>query len=201
MKSKIITLSIFSILLFTGYNANSQTVDNFGILNVRPVKYLSSDFDVEIEKLISQMTLEEKIGMLHGNSMFANGGVPRLGIPELKMADGPLGVREEISRDSWKPAGLDNDFATYYPASGALAATWNTQMAHLFGNSVGQELRARDKDMLLSPAINIVRTPLGGRTYEYMTEDPFLNKEMAVDLSHLQECYPDLWIILQEFWM
>jgi len=182
MKSKIITLSIFSMLLFTGYNANSQTVHNLGILNARPVKYLSSDFDVEIEKLISQMTLEEKIGMLHGNSMFANGGVPRLGIPELKMADGPLGVREEISRDSWKPAGLDNDFATYYPASGALAATWNTQMAHLFGNSVGQELRARDKDMLLSPAINIVRTPLGGRTYEYMTEDPFLNKEMAVDL-------------------
>lgn len=182
MKSKIITLSIFSMLLSTGYNVNSQTFIKSSLLNERSVKYLSSDFDVEIEKLISQMTLEEKIGMLHGNSMFANGGVPRLGIPELKMADGPLGVREEISRDSWKPAGLDNDFATYYPASGALAATWNTEMAYLFGNSVGQEMRARDKDMLLSPAINIVRTPLGGRTYEYMTEDPFLNKKMAVDL-------------------
>ena len=71
------------------------------------------------------MTLEEKIGMLHGNSMFTHGGVERLGIPELKMADGPLGVREEISRDSWAPAGWDNDFATYYPAAGALAATWN----------------------------------------------------------------------------
>ncbi|KDN56633.1 glycoside hydrolase family 3 C-terminal domain-containing protein [Flavobacterium seoulense] len=182
MKSKIITFSIFSILLFTVNNVNSQTVNNLSLLNARPVKYLNADFDAEIEKLISQMTLEEKVGMLHGNSMFANGGVPRLGIPELKMADGPLGVREEISRDSWKPAGLDNDFATYYPASGALAATWDTQLAYLFGNSVGQEMRARDKDMLLSPAINIVRTPLGGRTYEYMTEDPFLNKKMAVEL-------------------
>lgn len=183
MKNKIISLSVFSILLFAGNNANSQTVSNMRLLNARPIeKPLDSEFDTKIEKLISQMTLEEKIGMLHGNSMFANGGVPRLGIPELKMADGPLGVREEISRDSWKPAGLDNDFATYYPASGALAATWNTRMASLFGNSVGQELRARDKDMLLSPAINIVRTPLGGRTYEYMTEDPFLNKKMAVPL-------------------
>lgn len=183
MKSKIITVSIFSILLFAGKNANCQTNSKINLLNTRAVeKSLGSEFDTEIEKLILQMTLEEKIGMLHGNSMFANGGVPRLGVPELKMADGPLGVREEISRDSWKPAGLDNDFATYYPASGALAATWNTGMAYLFGNSVGQEMRARDKDMLLSPAINIVRTPLGGRTYEYMTEDPFLNKKMAVPL-------------------
>ncbi|WP_264565807.1 glycoside hydrolase family 3 C-terminal domain-containing protein [Flavobacterium sp. N3904] len=179
MKMKIITLSIFSMLLFTGYNANSQTVKN---KKATAVKSLGSKYDAQIDKLIAQMTLEEKIGMLHGNSMFANGGVKRLGIPELKMADGPLGVREEISRDSWAPAGLTNDFATYYPATGALAATWNTNLAHLFGNSVGEELRARDKDMLLSPAINIVRTPLGGRTYEYMSEDPFLNSKIAMPL-------------------
>jgi beta-glucosidase len=179
MKKKIITLSIFSMLLFTGYNANSQTVKN---KKATAVKSLGLEFDSKIDKLMAQMTLEEKIGMLHGNSMFANGGVKRLGIPELKMADGPLGVREEISRDSWAPAGLTNDFATYYPAAGALAATWNPALGYTFGNSVGQELRARDKDMLLSPAINIVRTPLGGRTYEYMTEDPFLNKKMAVQM-------------------
>ncbi|WP_281324501.1 glycoside hydrolase family 3 C-terminal domain-containing protein [Flavobacterium sp. IMCC34518] len=179
MKKKIISLSIFSMLLFTGYNANSQTVKN---KKATAVKSLGSEFDAKIDQLIAQMTLEEKIGMLHGNSMFANGGVKRLGIPELKMADGPLGVREEISRDSWAPAGLTNDFATYYPATGALAATWNADLAHLFGNSVGEELRARDKDMLLSPAINIVRTPLGGRTYEYMSEDPFLNRKIAVPL-------------------
>lgn len=143
---------------------------------------ISSKNDAVIDQLISKLTLEEKIGMLHGNSMFATGGVQRLGIPELKMADGPLGIREEISRSSWAPAGWTNDFATYYPASGALAATWNPKLAHTFGNSVGQELRARGKDMLLSPAINIVRTPLGGRTYEYFTEDPFLNKSMIVPL-------------------
>lgn len=145
-------------------------------------KEIGSEHDAEIDKLVSQMTLEEKIGMLHGNSMFSTGAVERLGIPELKMADGPLGVREEISRDSWAPAGLTNDFATYYPAGGGLAATWNAEMAHTFGNSLGEELRARDKDMLLSPAINMVRTPLGGRTYEYMSEDPFLNKKIAVPL-------------------
>jgi beta-glucosidase len=182
MKNKIITLSLFSMLLFTGYHANSQTVKAKKQNKTAVVKYLTSEFDAKIDKLIAQMTLEEKIGMLHGNSMFSTGSVERLGIPELKMADGPLGVREEISRDNWSAAGWTNDFATYYPASGALAATWNTKMAYTFGNSVGQELRARGKDMLLSPAINIVRTPLGGRTYEYMTEDPFLNKKIAVQL-------------------
>ena len=182
MKNKIITLSFFSMLLFTGYNANSQTIKAKKQNVTTNVKSLNSEFDAKIDKLVAQMTLEEKIGMLHGNSMFSTGGVKRLGIPELKMADGPLGVREEISRDNWSAAGWDNDFATYYPASGALAATWNTKMAYTFGNSVGQEMRARDKDMLLSPAINIVRTPLGGRTYEYSTEDPFLNKKMAVPL-------------------
>ncbi|PVX45624.1 beta-glucosidase [Flavobacterium sp. 103] len=182
MKNQIIKLSFFSMLLVTGYNANSQTVKNIKTKESTVAKSITSKYDAEIDKLISKMTLEEKIGMLHGNSMFANGGVKRLGIPELKMADGPLGVREEISRDSWAPAGLTNDFATYYPAAGALAATWNPLLGYTFGNSVGQELRARDKDMLLSPAINIVRTPLGGRTYEYMTEDPFLNKKMAVQM-------------------
>lgn len=176
MKNKIITLSIVvSALFINAQEANSQTTSS-------SVNSLNSKYDVEINKLISEMTLEEKIGMLHGSSMFSTGGVKRLGIPELKMADGPLGVREEISRDNWAPAGLTNDFATYYPAAGALAATWNPHLANMFGNSVGQELRARDKDMLLSPAINIVRTPLGGRTYEYLTEDPFLNKKMAVQI-------------------
>jgi beta-glucosidase len=141
---------------------------------------ITHKYDQQIDALINQMTLEEKSGILHGISMFTNSGVERLGIPELRMADGPLGVREEISRDSWEPAGLDNDFATYYPAGGGLSATWNTEMAYKFGFSVGEESRARGKDVLLSPAINIIRTPLGGRTYEYFTEDPFLNKKLTV---------------------
>lgn len=181
MKNKILHLSAaIAFMVLTSCKNNAQSSDS--TQKEYTGKEIGSEFDAEIDKLVAQMTLEEKIGMLHGNSMFTSGGVKRLGIPELKMADGPLGVREEISRDNWAPAGLTNDFATYYPAAGALAATFNQEMAYTFGNSVGQELRARDKDMLLSPAINIVRTPLGGRTYEYMTEDPFLNKKMAVPM-------------------
>ena len=184
MKNKITTLSLaLAFVAFTSCKNENQsaTVQSSETIENK-VNEIGTEYDVKIDSLIAQMTLEEKIGMLHGNSMFTSGGVARLGIPELKMADGPLGVREEISRDSWAPAGLDNDFATYYPAAGGIAATFNEEMAYTFGNSVGQELRARDKDMLLSPAINIVRTPLGGRTYEYMTEDPFLNKKMAVPM-------------------
>ena len=176
MKKKLIHLSAaiaFMAVVSCKNEGNVATADT----KIYEGKEIGTEYDAEINALLSQLTLEEKIGMLHGNSMFSTGAVPRLGIPELKMADGPLGVREEISRDSWAPAGLTNDFATYYPAAGGLAATWNQEMAYTFGNSVGQELRARGKDMLLSPAINIVRTPLGGRTYEYMTEDPFLNKK------------------------
>jgi len=183
MKNKILYLSVALAFAFTSCKNDAKTAEsNSAQTEEYKGKEIGSEFDAEIEKLISQMTIEEKIGMLHGNSMFTTGGVERLGIPELKMADGPLGVREEISRDNWAPAGLTNDFATYYPAAGALAATWNAEMSYLFGSSVGQEMRARDKDMLLSPAINIVRTPLGGRTYEYMTEDPFLNKKLAVPM-------------------
>ncbi|MEO8534770.1 MAG: glycoside hydrolase family 3 C-terminal domain-containing protein [Flavobacterium sp.] len=184
MKNKIIILSAalaFAVFTSCKKEAQSSASDSAQTEEYQG-KEIGTEHDAEIDKLIAQMTIEEKIGMLHGNSMFSNGGVKRLGIPELKMADGPLGVREEISRDNWAPAGLTNDFATYYPAGGGLAATWNTEMAHTFGASLGEELRARDKDMLLSPAINIVRTPLGGRTYEYMSEDPFLNKKIAVPL-------------------
>ncbi|WP_281231500.1 glycoside hydrolase family 3 C-terminal domain-containing protein [Flavobacterium gelatinilyticum] len=183
MKNRILKFSAaLAVMLLVSCKNDAQNTGSESVKAEYVGKEIGSEYDAEIDKLVSQMTLEEKIGMLHGNSMFTSGGVKRLGIPELKMADGPLGVREEISRDNWAPAGLTNDFATYYPAGGGLAATWNTEMAYTFGNSVGQEMRARDKDMLLSPAINIVRTPLGGRTYEYMTEDPFLNKKIAVPL-------------------
>jgi beta-glucosidase len=180
---KIISKKIVILLIIAGFTACNtiEKTSEKALVNTNyEGKSISSEFDKTIDSLITEMTIEEKIGMLHGNSMFANSGVERLGIPELKMADGPLGIREEISRDSWAPAGLDNDFATYYPASGGVAATWNPELSYTFGNSVGQEARARDKDMLLSPAINIIRTPLGGRTYEYFTEDPFLNKKLTV---------------------
>lgn len=184
MKNNIILIAaIFCSLFITSCKQNHEpmldsnetnTIENY------QGKPISNEYDAKIDSLIAQMTIEEKTGMLHGNSMFATKAIERLGIPELTMADGPLGVREEISRNSWAAAGWDNDFATYYPAGGGLAATWNTELSYVFGTSVGEEAIARDKDVLLSPAINIIRTPLGGRTYEYFTEDPFLNKKITV---------------------
>jgi len=134
----------------------------------------------KVEKILSELTLEEKISMLHGNSKFTIAGVERLGIPEWKMSDGPHGVREEINRHDWEPAGLDTDFSTYLPAGTALAATWNPDLAYKFGTVLGREARGRGKDIILGPGINIHRTPVGGRNFEYMSEDPYLITRMTV---------------------
>jgi len=133
-----------------------------------------------IDELISQMTLEEKVHMLHGKGKFTSAGVARLGIPDLKSADGPLGVREEIQNDSWAPAGWDNDFATFFPAGGGLSSTWNLDLVRRYSIAMGEEARAREKHVLLAPAVNLIRSPLGGRNFEYFTEDPFLNKKLVV---------------------
>lgn len=182
MKNKMLCLSAALVLVVASCKKDGDAVeaDSGTIAANYEGTPMSDEYDAEIDKIVSQMTLEEKIGLLHGYSMFTNKGIERLGVPEVHMADGPLGVREEISRNSWAPAGNTDDFATYYPAGGGLSATWNPEMAHTFGKSIGEEARARDKDVLLAPAFNIIRTPLGGRTYEYMTEDPFLNKTLVV---------------------
>ena len=160
-KLTILSMAAVSIFIISCNNTKKEkdNSDETAITKSYLGQPITHAFDTEIDNIISQMTLEEKSGMLHGTSMFTTAGVERLGVPELKMADGPLGVREEISRDSWAPAGLTNDFATYYPAGGGLSASWNTELAYKFGFSVGEESRARDKDVLLSPAINIIRTP------------------------------------------
>lgn len=181
MKNKMIYLAVAIAVIAFASCKNETSSDSTAVQTVMyKGKELGSEFDEKIEKLVSQMTLEEKSGVLHGTSMFTTAGVQRLGIPELKMDDGPLGVREEIARDSWAPLGLNNDFATFYPAGGGLSATWNPELAHTFGKSLGEEARARGKDVLLAPAFNIIRTPLGGRTFEYFTEDPFLDKKLVV---------------------
>jgi len=134
------------------------------------------------KKILSQikkMTLEEKVGMLHANNLFSSAGVKRLGIPELISDDGPLGVREEIKL-GWASANLKTDSATFFPNGSAIAATWNPVLAYDYGVALGEEAFARKKDIILAPAFNIVRTPLGGRTYEYYSEDPFLNAQLAV---------------------
>src|SRR5690625_1946971 len=134
----------------------------------------------KIDSLIAKMTLKQKIHMLHGNSFFTSGGVEELGIPEMHYTDGPFGVREELHANSWQPLGLTTDSATYLPTGSALGATWNPELALSYGKVLGQEARARDKDVLLGPAIDIDRNPNNGRTFEYLTEDPALDAELAV---------------------
>ena len=134
----------------------------------------------KVENTLSQMTLQEKVAMTHAQSKFSSAGVPRLGIPELWHTDGPHGIRPEVLWDDWDQAGWTNDSCTAFPALINLAATWNREMSALYGDCIGQEARYRKKDILLGPGVNICRTPLGGRTFEYMGEDPYLAAQMVV---------------------
>jgi len=144
--------------------------------------YLDPSLPVEkrIEDLLPRLTLDEKIGLVHANGMFRSGGVERLGIPYLWTADGPQGVREEGALDSWASAGWTNDFATALPPGATVAATWNPELAALCGKVIGEEARARNKHVMLAPGLNILRTPLCGRNYDYYGEDPWLSGRITV---------------------
>src|SRR5665648_441225 len=137
-------------------------------------------YDKQIDGIISQMTIEEKVNMLHAKHMFVSSGVERLGIADMKYADGPFGIREELQPDGWMPLGWVNDKATFFPTGSALAATWSPELAYAYGSAIAKEARLRGKDMLLGPAINIQRIPTGGRTYEYLSEDPILSSQLSV---------------------
>ena len=143
-----------------------------------PTKLLGHE--KEIDNIIKGMTLEEKIDMLHGKNMFSSAGIPRLGIADVEYADGPFGIREEMEPHSWNSAHLTTDSATFFPTGSALAATWSTEWAYAYGRGMSREARLRGKDMILGPAINIQRIPTGGRTYEYLSEDPLLSGMLAV---------------------
>ena len=144
--------------------------------------YMDSGQPVEkrVEDALARMTLEEKVSVLHAQSRFSSAGVPRLGIPEIWCTDGPHGIRAEVLWDNWKQAGWTNDSCTAFPALTALAATWNPELSHLYGVSIGEEARYRRKNVLLGPGCNIYRTPLCGRNFEYMGEDPYLASTMVV---------------------
>ena len=144
--------------------------------------YLDTDAPIEsrVEDALQRMTLEEKVAMLHAQARFSSAGVPRLGIPELWCTDGPHGIRAEVLWDSWKQAKWTNDSCTAYPALTALAATWNEDLSYLYGVSIGEEAKYRKKHVLLGPGCNIYRTPLCGRNFEYMGEDPCLASALVV---------------------
>ncbi|MBQ9570729.1 MAG: glycoside hydrolase family 3 protein, partial [Prevotella sp.] len=136
--------------------------------------------DERVEDALSRMTLDEKIAVIHAQSKFSSPGVKRLGIPEFWTDDGPHGVRPDVLWDQWEQAGQTNDSCVAFPALTCLAATWNPAMARLYGENLGEEALYRRKDMILGPGVNINRTPLGGRNFEYMGEDPFLVPRMVV---------------------
>ncbi len=136
--------------------------------------------DEDINAIIAQMSLEEKVEMLHSKTNMSSEGVPRLGIQDIKYADGPFGIREEGVPNGFQSAGWITDSATYFPTGSALAATWSKDLAYKYGVGIGTEARKRGKDIILGPAINIQRLPVGGRTYEYLSEDPVLTAELAV---------------------
>jgi beta-glucosidase len=144
--------------------------------------YLDASQPVEarVEDLLGRMTVEEKIAVIHADTKFSTAPIPRLGIPRRWMSDGPFGVREDIKSDSWRAAEHTDDYSTGMPCGLGLAATWNVELAHDYGQVIGEEARKRGKQIMLGPAINIQRTPLCGRNFEYMGEDPWLTSRMAV---------------------
>ncbi len=133
-----------------------------------------------IEQTLAKMSVEQKVKVIHAQSKFSSAGVPELGVPELWCTDGPHGIRPEVLWDEWEQADWTSDSCVAFPALTCLAATWNRDMAALYGKSIGEEARYRDKDVLLGPGVNIFRTPLGGRNFEYMGEDPYLAGELVV---------------------
>ena len=161
---------LLSLMMTTGLSAQPLPV------------YLDESKPVEqrIDDALARMTLDEKIAVIHAQSKFSSPGVKRLGFPDFWTDDGPHGVRPDVLWDEWEQAGQSNDSCVAFPALTCLAATWNPQMARLYGESLGEEALYRGKAMILGPGVNINRTPLGGRNFEYMGEDPWLASRMVV---------------------
>jgi beta-glucosidase len=172
-KKSLIKLLVFSIFILCVKSLQAQTLNE-----------IDKAITVKIDSIISLLTVEEKIAMCHAQSKFSSSGVPRLGIPELWMSDGPHGIRPEMNWDNWDYANWTNDYVTAFPALTCLAATFNPGLSKEYGISLGEEARYRKKDILLGPGVNIYRTPLNGRNFEYMGEDPFLASTMVVPYIH-----------------
>ncbi|PXY45837.1 glycoside hydrolase family 3 C-terminal domain-containing protein [Flavobacterium hydrophilum] len=164
---------IVVLLLLNSFGINSQNKIPIYLDDKKPL-------NDRVEDALSRMTTDEKIAMIHAQSKFSSPGVPRLGIPENWMTDGPHGIRTEVKWDEWDQAGWTNDSCIAFPALTALSATWNKELASLYGKSLGEEARYRNKNVLLGPGVNIYRSPLNGRNFEYMGEDPFLTSKMVV---------------------
>lgn len=166
-----LSIAIVSLVLFCNTFVNGQTPT---------YQDETLPLELRVEDALNRMTLDEKIAMCHAQGKFSSPGVPRLGIPDLWMSDGPHGVRAEINWDDWGSCKRTNDSITAYPALTALAATWNPKLAGMYGKALGEEAVYREKDVMLGPGVNIYRTPMNGRNFEYMGEDPYLASSMVV---------------------
>ena len=173
------------------------------ICNLSSSQEISS---TKIDSILSLLTLKEKVSMCHAQSQFSSPGIPRLGIPELWMSDGPHGIRAEINWSNWGYSGWTNDYITAFPALTCLAATFNPSLSNQYGISIGEEARYRKKDILLGPGVNIYRTPLNGRNFEYMGEDPYLASKMVVpyikgvQMNGVAACVKHFALNNQELW-
>ena len=174
--TKVIILFICILNLKTNAQENSSQFTNSNVFT----KSKNPILETRIDSILTLLTLEEKVAMCHAQSQFSSPGVPRLGIPELWMSDGPHGIRGEINWSNWDYSGWTNDYITAFPALTCLAATFNPSLSKQYGISLGEEARYRKKDVLLGPGVNIYRTPLNGRNFEYMGEDPYLASVMVV---------------------
>lgn len=179
MKRTQLISAFLSLAALWGVQTGSAAAQSAA--NAKPA-YLDAGRPIEerVEDALARMTLEEKVALCHAQSKFSSTGVPRLGIPEMWMSDGPHGIRAEKLWDEWDDAGWTSDSCTAFPALTCLAATWNPTLADTYGQAVGEEARYRNKAVLLGPGVNIYRTPLNGRNFEYMGEDPFLASAMVV---------------------
>ncbi|WNC73077.1 glycoside hydrolase family 3 C-terminal domain-containing protein [Thalassotalea psychrophila] len=172
---------IAAALLSTGTIACTDVQTNSNsTVQATPLQNRLAGVEQKVESLLAQLTLEEKVSLVHANSKFAIASVERLGIHEMWMSDGPHGVRKEVSRDSWKSAGWTDDQSTYLPPLTTVAASWNPEMAQLHGNVLGAEARHRRKDVILGPGVNLARLPTYGRNFEYFGEDPYLASVMVI---------------------
>jgi beta-glucosidase len=176
------SLLIFSLILLA-LALSSLAISTSSHAQEQGAMYLdvNKPIDARVEDLLSRMTLEEKLALVHADSKFTSAAIPRLGIPRRWLSDGPHGVREDVGPDNWRPAGRTDDFASFMPALVGLAATWNVDLASAYGKVIGEEARQRGKQIMLGPGMNIMRTPLNGRNFEYPGEDPFLSSRMVVN--------------------
>jgi len=174
----VITAALISSGCVQQGDSDTVQANSSSALTTKQVR--QANLEDNVDQLITQLTLEEKISLIHANSKFSNAAVERLGIHRMEMSDGPHGVRQQISRNSWKPAGWDDDQATYLPPLTAVAASWDPAMATLHGNVLGSEARHRGKDVILGPGVNLARLPLYGRNFEYLGEDPYLAAKLVV---------------------